>query len=121
MQAEIWGFLIGLRLAADLQIKHLLVESDSAIAIALLYSADIDLHPLATIVGNCRALMQLFETCRFQHVYRECNFVADALAKTSITLTRGTTIFSSPRSLSCCPAGWFLMILLTLFTPELLV
>jgi hypothetical protein len=40
--------------------------------------------------------MQLFETCLIQHVYRECNFVVDALAKTSITLARGTIIFSSP-------------------------
>lgn len=46
-------------MAADLQLKHLLVESDSAIAINLLNSTDIDLHPLATIINNFRFFFNL--------------------------------------------------------------
>lgn len=59
IQAEIWGIYIGLKMAADLQLKHLLVESDSAIAINLLNSTDIDLHPLATIINNFRFFFNL--------------------------------------------------------------
>ena len=98
IQAEIWGIYIGLKMAADLQLKHLLVESDSAIAINLLNSTDIDLHPLATIINNCHAIMHLFDACRIQHVHRECNFVADALAKDNSGFAHGTTFFGSPPS-----------------------
>lgn len=42
--------------------------------------------------------MDLFETCNVMHTHRECNFVADALAKISVTLARGTTVFCSPPS-----------------------
>ena len=96
IQAEVWGIFIGLKMTNDLQIKKLLIESDSAIAVNLLMSADIDLHPLATIIRNCHGLMKLFDSCQIQHVYRECNYVADALAKNSLDLPRGTTVY-------CCP------------------
>lgn len=72
-----------------------MVESDSAIAINLLNSTDIEPHRLVTIINNCRAIMHLFDTCRIQHVHRECNFVVDALAKDSSGLSRGTTFFCS--------------------------
>lgn len=78
-----------MKLASDMQIKNLLVESDSAIAINLLSSTstDVALHPLATIISNCHAYLRLFEICQIHHVHRECNSVADALAKDSCNLS----------------------------------
>lgn len=98
IQAEIWSIYVGMKLASDMQIKNLLVESDSAIAINLLSSTstDVALHPLATIISNCHAYLRLFEICQIHHVHRECNSVADALAKDSCNLSRGTTLFCSP-------------------------
>lgn len=67
-------------------------------AVNLLNSKDYDLHPLATIIDNCFALMQLFDSCLLQHVLREFNAVADLLAKDSIACSSGTVFFSSPPS-----------------------
>ena len=96
IEAEVWGIYIGLMMAAELQIKKLLVESDSAIAVKLLNVADISMHPLATIIGNCHSLMQLFESCLISHVHRERNNIVDAMAKHGLGLPRGTTMFCSP-------------------------
>jgi ribonuclease HI len=97
-EAEVWGLYIGLKMAVDLQLKNLLVESDSVMAVNLLNAVDISLHPLATIIGNCRNLMKLFESCMINHVYREKNSAADAMAKYSLVSPRGTTMFYSPPS-----------------------
>lgn len=96
LQAELWGIFIGLKLAADLCIKKLEVESDSAVAVNLINSVDHDLHPMATIIGNCRFLMQLFYSCHLSHIHRERNAVADILAKDSLSQQRGTLFFDSP-------------------------
>lgn len=87
------GIYIGLKLAVDLQIKKILIESDSAIAVNLMNSTTIACHPLATIIGKCRVNMQGFDLCQTHHVHRECNIIVDALAKDSIGLPRGTTLF----------------------------
>lgn len=96
LQAELWGIFIGLKLAADLCIKKLEVESDSAVAVNLINSVDHDLHPMATIIGNCRFLMQLFDSCHLSHIHRERNAVADIMAKDSLSQQRGTLFFDSP-------------------------
>ncbi|PRQ31855.1 putative ribonuclease H-like domain-containing protein [Rosa chinensis] len=84
LQAEAWGLVTGLQIAVDMQIKHLDVESDSAILINLIQSKDIDLHPLGTLILNCRSLMNHFESCSIKHIHRERNMVADILAKHSL-------------------------------------
>lgn len=60
LQAEAWGLLTGLQLAAELGLNHLAVESDSATLINLLQNNDFELHPLGTLLSNCRSLMQSF-------------------------------------------------------------
>lgn len=103
LKAEVWGIFVGIKMVVDLHVRNLIIESDSAIAVNLLNSSCYDLHPLATIVGNCHALMQLFASCSIQHVLREQNTVADLLAKDSINLFVGTVFFNSPCScFSCC-------------------
>lgn len=84
LQAEAWGLFSGLQLAKDLGINHIMVESDSAILIALLHSADMDLHPLGTIIQNCKNMISWFATCSISHIHRERNMTADCLAKRSI-------------------------------------
>lgn len=96
LHAEVWGICIGIKMAVDLQIKKLIIESDSALAVALLNSTDYELHPLATIINNCHGLMKFFDYCVIQHAYRERNTVADMLAKDGINMPRGTCFFTSP-------------------------
>lgn len=68
-----WGIFIGLKLAAHLHIRKLEVESDSAVAVNLINSSDYDLHPLATIIGNCGAVMQLFDYCHLCPYFQHCH------------------------------------------------
>lgn len=96
LQAEVWGLVIGLKMAADLHIRRLVVECDSVIAIHPLNSTDYNPHHMATLLGNCVAIMKLFESCRVQHILRERNTVADILAKGRLSLPRGTVFFTCP-------------------------
>ena len=84
LQAEAWGLCFGLQLAKDLGITHLLVESNSAVLLALIHSTDVDLHPLGTIVLNCKSLISQFVSCSISHIHRERNMAADCLAKRSV-------------------------------------
>ncbi|KAM5550396.1 hypothetical protein ABKV19_027522 [Rosa sericea] len=61
LQAESWGLFHGLQLALSLQITKLEVESDSSVLIKLIQRENVDLHPLGTLIMNCRHLMQEFE------------------------------------------------------------
>ncbi|PRQ56366.1 putative ribonuclease H-like domain-containing protein [Rosa chinensis] len=84
LQAESWGLSLGLHLALSLKITRLEVESDSSVLINLIHSDSIDLHPLGTLIMNCRNLMQEFEFIQMKHNHGERNMVADLLAKNSI-------------------------------------
>lgn len=84
LQAESWGLATGLQIAVELHITHIEVETDSAILINLINGNDIALHPLGTIISNCKNLMTKFVQCSINHIHREKNMVADCLAKRSI-------------------------------------
>lgn len=84
IHAEVWGIYIGLTLAADLQVKKILIESDSAIVVNIMNSTTIVCHPLGSIIGECRVIMQGFDRCLIHHVHRERNIIVDALAKGNI-------------------------------------
>lgn len=58
-------------MAAYLHIRRIVVECDSVVAINLLNSAYHNLHAndaMATLIGNCHVIMQLFESCQLQHI-----------------------------------------------------
>jgi hypothetical protein len=93
--AEAWGLASGLQLAKDLNITHLMVESDSAVLINLLQSRDLDNHPLGTILLNCKSLMSTFHSFSLSHILRERNMVADTLAKRSIDQEIGLCLLPS--------------------------
>lgn len=84
LQAEAWGLASGLQLAKDLNITHIEVESDSAVLINILQSTDLDLHPLGTLLANCKTILESFDSCSISHIHRERNMVADCLAKRSL-------------------------------------
>lgn len=92
---EVWGLLLGLKLAATNLCIHLLVECDSAILVEMVYKGLDDLHPLKTI-DNCRFLQNGFSTCEIRHVYRETNMVAEILSKCKLGADLGVVYFSQP-------------------------
>ncbi|PRQ61010.1 hypothetical protein RchiOBHm_Chr0c16g0499901 [Rosa chinensis] len=73
LQAEAWGLFYEMKLALDLSITHLEIESDSAVLVNLLKQDDIDYHPLGIILINCKHFLQYFNYSQVQHVHRERN------------------------------------------------
>lgn len=96
LDAELWGLYYGLKLAIDNNMDNLEIESDSAILVKLVLDSDISVHPLGSIVSCCRALMGRLNLVSLKHIYRECNMVADSLAKNSLNHEHGVVEFDSP-------------------------
>lgn len=52
-QANVWGIFSGMKFAADMKIKNLIVECDYAIVVQLIYGRDHEFHPLRALILNC--------------------------------------------------------------------
>lgn len=96
LNAETWGLFHGLKLAVDHNINNLIVESDSATLVNSLLNGNTDMHPLGALLSCCKNLMQKFQTICICHIYRECNSVADALAKNAINSEYEILILENP-------------------------
>ncbi|KAK9922935.1 hypothetical protein M0R45_031372 [Rubus argutus] len=96
-----WGLATGLKLAVARNFNHILVESDSAILVKLLHSPNLDLHPLGTLLLNCKFIMESFSSCSFKHVHRERNMVADDLVKRSIDKDLGVCFLPISPNFAC--------------------
>ncbi|BFG30985.1 hypothetical protein CerSpe_172590 [Prunus speciosa] len=68
----------------------------SAIAVHLLNKDVEDLHPLAVMLWGCQDYTDINWDCSIHHVYRECNMVADGLAKLGSCLDLGMSTFHDP-------------------------
>lgn len=94
--AEILALKTGLKLAIILNIKYLEINTDSQILIKLL----LDPNPLANLlflINDCRCLLSQLTEFKLLHCWRECNSVADALAKEgNATNAKFTTFISTP-------------------------
>ena len=101
--AEAWGLANGLKLAVESNVSNLLVESDSAILINLLQNSCLDLHPLGTLLLNCKCIMNSFSSCSVKHIHRERNVVADCLAKRSFNQEIGIFVLPSMPAFAALP------------------
>ncbi|MCY4831112.1 reverse transcriptase-like protein, partial [Salmonella enterica subsp. enterica serovar 1,4,[5],12:i:-] len=62
------------------------LETDSKVLIALLESNSQANHPsIKTLLRDIKSLASEFLNCRFFHVFREANFVADSIANWAVT------------------------------------
>lgn len=79
VMAELWALRDGLHMAAMQNTHYLIVELNALAVVQLMKSsiANLSLEPLLT---NCRLLLKKFPHLRVEHVYREANKCADALA-----------------------------------------
>ncbi|KAK0586448.1 hypothetical protein LWI29_007016 [Acer saccharum] len=103
LEAELWGIFEGLKLAWRAGFRKVLVESDSQSAVLLLTNPTPTHHPLFNIVEDCKMLVEKNWSCSIQHVFRESNRVADALANLGHSLNLGTTFFDvPPAQISAC-------------------
>ncbi|XLT87235.1 hypothetical protein HN873_008988 [Arachis hypogaea] len=79
--AEIWGMYVGVKLASELGIRKLVVESDSKCAITLTQKMSPEIHGNSSLIRSIKELLVKMEDVEVRHIYREANFCADALAK----------------------------------------
>lgn len=81
LSAELWGLVRGLRIAQDLQLKHLIIEMDSLVVVNMIRSRRTHCIPLQPLLDEALAMMDSMEwKCEVTHIYREANCAADALA-----------------------------------------
>ncbi|KAL6145008.1 hypothetical protein ACLB2K_055697 [Fragaria x ananassa] len=81
--------LSGLKLASNLNTRKLEGESNSAIVAKLLIEVCPISHPLDNIINSCKHLINGFDEVQIRHIFRECNCIADALAKGSLSRDYG--------------------------------
>ncbi|KAL6132489.1 hypothetical protein ACLB2K_064731 [Fragaria x ananassa] len=83
----------GLKLVVSLNIKNLIIESDSAILVQLMNNSEFGNHPVGSLLQGCNSLM---ESATLSHIFRECNLTTDSLAKCSISHELGLVCFDGP-------------------------
>ncbi|KAL4390584.1 hypothetical protein HN873_007945 [Arachis hypogaea] len=91
--AELWGFFVGMKLAVEMSIPYLMVESDSSCAVHLLQSAVVENHVGASLVRSIKELMTRPHRVVIRHVFREANQCADVLAKHGQVIEKGIKWF----------------------------
>ncbi|RYR27976.1 hypothetical protein Ahy_B01g052052 [Arachis hypogaea] len=94
--AEIWGFYVGIKLATEMRISKLVVESDSKCAVELIQKTSVEKHSQSTLIRAIKELLVGLESVVVRHIYREANFCADALAKAGQEQEDGVHCFKLP-------------------------
>ncbi|KAF7844779.1 putative ribonuclease H-like domain-containing protein [Senna tora] len=96
LTAELWSLLLGLKLAKDLGINKLPVESDCQQAVYLLDCDNIPItHHLSPLILECRSFPPQFSFCKINHAYREKNRCADSLAIIAIKSMNPFVIYNT--------------------------
>ena len=77
---ELWALHDGLNLASSLGIENLIVELDALSIVHLMRNsaANLALEPL---LSYCRNLLRPFHKTRIEHMFKDANQCANALAK----------------------------------------
>ena len=86
----------GLTLASQLRIADICVKLDAELIVLLLNNYSINNLMLEPLLGDCRTLLKKFHSTIVQHIYREANQCADALAKFGNTLSSDFFNFVNP-------------------------
>lgn len=96
--AEYYGLMAALDYAQSHGIRALHVESDSELLVRQMRGQyKVKSPELRPLYERARKMSQAFETFRIEHVYRERNALADALANEALDETSGAT-GNNPRS-----------------------
>ncbi|CAN1786029.1 Putative ribonuclease H protein At1g65750 [Linum perenne] len=96
-RAEICAIVQGMKLAWDLGIRKLLIQSDSTAAVAILLRDDTN-HQHAILALEFQELKSRSWDITITHVFREANCGADYLANLGHSYCFGFHLFSQPNS-----------------------
>nr|XP_023878428.1 uncharacterized protein LOC111990888 [Quercus suber] len=73
--------------AKEIGLRQVIFEGDSAVVIQAIIHGISTSAEYGNIIDDIRSLATDFDFCHFNHVKRNCNVVADALAKKAKTLS----------------------------------
>ncbi|KAK4258548.1 hypothetical protein QN277_004989 [Acacia crassicarpa] len=96
LTAELWGCLLGLKLAWDRGFRNVILEVDSAEAVELMRRPMNDAHEDHCLVEEIHAVIHRSWTIQFQLVSRWVNTAADHLAKLGLSSLPGFHVVSFP-------------------------
>lgn len=95
-EAEYQGLIEGLKLAAENGVKHITVKGDSKLVIMQMKGTyKVKAKNLQPIHKEAVRAKSVFETCTFQHVYRDQNRAADTNANKAMDERKSKVVFSA--------------------------
>ncbi|RYR22588.1 hypothetical protein Ahy_B03g067891 [Arachis hypogaea] len=95
-QAELWGIVKGLHIAVANEFSHVLIESDSAMAINFIREGCSNSHPCKPLLDDISLLSSRIHKVEWKQTLREANTVADTLVKKGQYLPLGLHLFDTP-------------------------
>lgn len=98
--AELIGIYRGLAEAVSMNVSDIIIESDSSMAIELISSLAVQLHPYSHLIEDCQKLSKCFKSCVFTHIFREANQVADKLVNFSSNFLAWASFVDPPTCIS---------------------
>ncbi|GKV09776.1 hypothetical protein SLEP1_g21225 [Rubroshorea leprosula] len=96
IRAELFALWKGMELAWNMGFRHIIVETDSLLAVQKLQSSSTTITSLTYWVQRCKSLMERNWTCVIRHVFREQNVCADAMASQFYHLRGSFLYFEQP-------------------------
>ncbi|XP_028067895.1 uncharacterized protein LOC114270573 [Camellia sinensis] len=78
VETKLWALWDGLRLALELDLKGIHVETDAQVTSNLQNS--FENHHFNNLISDCRFLMSQLEVANVEHIFREANKCEDILA-----------------------------------------
>ena len=76
--------------------QNLVIELDAKVVVELVQSKTTSNAFYSSLLADCRSLLGRFQHCKVQHVFREVNRVADALAKLGCDMQENFVIMNRP-------------------------
>ncbi|RYR74917.1 hypothetical protein Ahy_A02g009627 [Arachis hypogaea] len=73
--AELWVFYVGIKLASELRITKLVVESDSRCAVTLVQKASPESHGSSSLVRSIKEFLVKMDNVEVKYIYLENNFL----------------------------------------------
>ena len=96
--AELWALRDGLNLALSEGIRNLIVELDARVVVDLIKSNADSSKLYSPLLCDCRCLLKEFHRVQVQHVFKEGNCPADALARWVCFMNNTFAVFNHPPS-----------------------
>ncbi|RYR43008.1 hypothetical protein Ahy_A08g039435 [Arachis hypogaea] len=94
--AEIWAIYTGMKLAVELGINKLQIETDFFCALKLIDGSSSSHHHMFSLIKAIEDLRSKMTYVSIKHIFCEANFCADVLAKQAQSLPTGLLCFAAP-------------------------